>query len=1044
MKAGARVVHRQHPEYGYGTIKYEEENVLGERRLQVTFDYLDTLVELTSEQVEVVGSPEEDALAGNWGTLPTLQRRLLAALIVGENNTTSAFIKTTTRPLPHQVSVLDKILSGERFGHLCADDVGLGKTIEAGLLITSILTGPRSKRILIVCPAGVALQWQDEMEEHFSLYFAVLGIDFRGAAANQWRNHPLIIAPIDRLKQPRFEAILRDAGPFDLVVCDEAHRLNASRNRLTQELQKTKGYRLFERLVADKTIDFVSAAGAPRSPRLVFLSATPHQGDDIRFLYLLNLIRPDLFPIEGEDVSLLQSERLREAVTRTPKALARDWEGKPIFKGHTSQTLDVPWTVDETAISRLLSSYIRQSLSGSAATGRPNPLVVELVMHTFHKIAASSWRALRTTLEQRLRMLEGRQNIFTKNVGLDEEPDQEFEISSDGFEKAFFDQEAKLLREILAALHELPKDNKWERCRELLLALDGEQAGCKVLFFTQFRSTQDYLREQLLKLFAGSGVEIVNGDVPLLERRLARKRFESASRFMVSTEAGGEGVNLQRACHIMVNYDLAWNPMRMQQRIGRLDRYGQLKRVSVFNLRVPESWDTRISTRIEERLEVIQRTMGQVVAADIENYREMILGQVADKIDPTSAFKEHLHGRDISVEDVDRFLKEAIESMERWKTRVGDGLAPEVDTSKFRPTLTANQFRQSYAAALGGLDLTLQESRNSQNQFLQGVYHFPLPVEFRDPQIRAGREFYAVFDREVFQKARDEDLGSVKGQPIRVNLAGFGESFTDWLFQDATAARIGPSAFRLRAPASWAHGSGWIAVYTLRFLGASRRISAPDALSGVFVGPDGVARSVAADEVFSLCVAAQESLRFVGAPPDLASTLNVARQELRQRVGARAKHATTSMWLSPWLLIAVDAGRAVEANPNISKTYATFRQSLGGAAELIGIADALWGRLQSNPDKRLTLDDLAEVGKNMGVSINDVLGVIGLLSAPSASLIALELRSEWDDQVVAIKDFGAQLGSWWREKRISEEDWRGWARGVKVSWTAADEKGAGQ
>ncbi|MBE7536899.1 MAG: DEAD/DEAH box helicase family protein [Bdellovibrionales bacterium] len=906
MNAGTRVLHKQHPEYGFGVVRYDEDNVLGERRLQVSFDHVDALLELAPEAVVEVAHPEQAAQAGEWGKVETLRTQLLAALVIAENNATSAFIKTTTRPLPHQVSVLDKITSGERFGHLCADDVGLGKTIEAGLLITHALASQKSSKVLIVCPAGVALQWQDEMEEHFSLYFSVLGIDFKGTLPAQWRNHFLVIAPIDRLKQPHYETVLREAGPFDLIVCDEAHRLNASRNRLTESLEKTKSYRLFERLIAEKTVNFVTQAGAPRSPRMLFLSATPHQGDDVRFLYLLHLLRPDLFPIENEDLAPLSSEQLREVVTRTPKALARDWEGVPIFKGHSAHTIDVPWTVQETAISRLLSAYIRKSLSASSASGKPNALVVELVMHTFHKIAASSWRALQSTLRHRLELLAKRRSGFAAHLDADgEDTGDTVNFSDEEMEGAFFEEEIISLQGILSSLDRLDTDSKWQHCRDLLLGLDQEQANCKVLFFTQFRATQDYLYKQLLALFPGSGVEIVNGDVPLQDRRLARRRFEAASRFMISTEAGGEGVNLQRACHIMVNYDLPWNPMRVQQRIGRLDRYGQKNRVSVFNLRVPDSWDARISTRIEERLAVIQRTMGHVVSADVENYRDMILGHVADKIDPRSAFKDHLHGGDIPVEQVDRFLREAIDSMERWKKRFGEGLTPDLDSTKFATTLTPEDFKLGYSAALQTLGLPLQESRNSRNQFISDVFHFTLPVEFRDPQIRPHREFYVVFRRDVYQRVRDEDLGTVKGQPIRANLAGFGESFTDWLFQQATAARPNASAYQVRAPANWKHGSGWLAVYTLRFLGASRCLLAPDSVVPVWLPDSGPPHVLPTPDVFALCQDASESVRRSNEVPPLSGALTLARECLKARLAARPNHSSSSISLTLWSLTAV-------------------------------------------------------------------------------------------------------------------------------------------
>jgi len=904
MNIGSRVRHKEHPEYGFGIVKYDEENVLGERRLQVSFDHIDALVEVVPAALEDMSSPETDAASGRWGRKETLRRRLLAGLVVTENNHTSAFIKTTTRPLPHQVSVLDKVLSGERLGHLLADDVGLGKTIEAGLLITSVLHGGSTQRILVVCPAGVALQWQEEMEEHFSLYFSVLGLDFKGSTPAQWRNHLLVVAPIDRLKQPQYADLLRAVGPFDLVVCDEAHRLNASRNSLTQELQKTQNYRLFERLVGERTVGYVNVVGAPRSPRLVFLSATPHQGDDVRFLYLLNLLRPDLFPLEGEDVGLLKADRLRETMTRTPKTSARDWNGNSIFMGHTSETLDVQWSPEEVEVSRLLTQYITTSLAASTETGRPNPLVVTLVMHTFHKIAASSWQALAATLSLRREVLLGRVKQFRDAILTDDDEAREADVVPEEIDGAFFTQEQAALEKMLRQIAVLPVDRKWEACSALLTGLDHEHPGCKVLFFTQFRATQAYLCGRLLQLFPGSAVEIVNGDVPLQERRSARRRFEGGSRFMVSTEAGGEGVNLQKACHLMVNYDLPWNPMRLQQRIGRLDRYGQKHRVSVFNLRVPDSWDAQISTRIEERLNVIQRTMGEVVAAEIENYREMILGQVAERIDPSKAFREHLDGREVRVEDVDGYLRDAVASMKRWKERIGDALAPSMDDAKYRPSLSPAQFHASYDSALQGLGLRLQESRNSQNQFLPGVYHFTLPPEFRDSQLRAGREFYVVFDRDIYQTQRDQDLGVVRGQPIKINLAGFGESFTDWLFQRAISAEPSANAFAVRPTEEWKNGPGWIAVFCLRYLGRSRRIPTPDELLCVLIGENAAPRVIHAGEVFEMCRSAEQS-NGSGVPPSLQGAQTLARDELRKRVAARGNREASTMGLSLWALICI-------------------------------------------------------------------------------------------------------------------------------------------
>ena len=259
----------------------------------------------------------------------------------------------------------------------------------------------------------------------------------------------------------------------------------------------------------------------------------------------------------------------------------------------------------------MLTEYILKSLDFVRDSDRGTQLVVQLVMHTFHKIAASSWPALEATLQRRMDSLAGRVQKLSELLGNGKEGEDEDGEARDFVlpAKAFFENENALLKTLLGRLRALAKDSKWERCADLLRQLEAVEPGVKVLIFTQYRATQLMLKERLEAMFPGAPVEVVHGEVEAVDRRQARIRFENESRFLVSTEAGGEGVNLQKACHVMVNYDLPWNPMRLQQRIGRLDRYGQQQLVQVFNLRVPDSWDHQISTRIDARLEVIQRTM---------------------------------------------------------------------------------------------------------------------------------------------------------------------------------------------------------------------------------------------------------------------------------------------------------------------------------------------------------------------------------------------------------------------------------------------------
>ncbi|MBI4660371.1 MAG: DEAD/DEAH box helicase [Verrucomicrobia bacterium] len=910
--SNSRVIHRAHPEYGFGLVRYVEEDAFGDQRLQVAFDHLDNLVNAAATDLKPVEDPLADAAAGRWGDVAAFRRKLAVGLVLGENNLTGGFTKSAVQPLPHQAFVLDKVLSADRFGHVLADDVGLGKTVEAGLLITCLMRREPPQRIMIVCPTGLATQWQDEMDEHFGLDFSIMGENFDGKLAASWRTQALVIAPLDRLKREEYRELLTQTGGFDLVVCDEAHRLTAQRRFLTQKLEKTANYRLFEFLVQSRLIRHVENNDqTPRSPRLLLLSGTPHQGDDERFVHLLNLARPDLFKTDRKCVEQLAPAALVETLTRTPKSRAVDWDGKPLFKGHQTITLDVHWTVEETEVSRLLTEYILKSLDFARDSDRGTQLVVQLVMHTFHKIAASSWAALDRALQRRLDALDGKVSKLSELLGdLDEDedgdgPPKDFVLPA----KAFFGSERQLLDALLGRLRGLAVDSKWKQCAQLLTDLDKAETGVKELMFTQYRVTQELLRERLVGLFPGVTVEVVHGEVEMQERKQARLRFENQSRFLVSTEAGGEGVNLQRACHVMVNYDLPWNPMRLQQRIGRLDRYGQKRVVQVFNLRVPDSWDQHISTRILERLDVIRRTMALAGPGMIEDYREMILGQVAEQVDAARLFAESQAGRKVSEGEMDEWIRNAVQSVERWRGLFGAELGLSDDANRLRPTLTCEHFKSAYRFACEHHGIRLRETRNSLNQFVPEVFSFDLPAAFRDPVFRPSRTMHVVFDREVYAAVRGQDLGTVRGQPIRPLLAGFGEPFTDWVFQTAMHARQAESAFSLRAGGHWPHGPGWVLVYALRWLGKARRLSVPDSLGVCFVRDSGELMLLSASDAALLLGSVEPGTAAKPALPleMLEEARKLAQQTLRRLAGNREASARGTANASLLLVAAVIA-----------------------------------------------------------------------------------------------------------------------------------------
>jgi len=913
VPVNSRVIHRKSPELGFGLVKYIEEDALGDVRLQVAFDHLDELRVVAPGDVESVEDPLAATLAGNWGDPAAVRRKLAVALVLGENNVTGVFTKAAVQPLPHQVYLLDRVISGNRFGHVLADDVGLGKTVEAGLIITSLLRREPPQRIMVVCPAGLALQWQDELDDHFGLHFKVLGSDLDGKRVTAWQGESFVIAPIDRLKRKDYRPVLEQVGAFDLVVCDEAHRLNAGPHSFTKEITKTANYRLFEFLLESRLIRFVDKPDlTPRSPRLLLLSGTPHQGNDDRFLRLLHLARPDLFDPDGPPANRqLVRETLTEALTRTPKSRAVDWNGQKLFKGHDSLTLEVPWTPEELELSRSLTQYILRSLEGSGIDDRAFQLVIQLVMHTFHKIAASSWAALSSALERRLEALRGQPAAFEAVMVEDEDDEGDTPALTAGdAARTFFTDEVPILEGLISRLNRLVGDSKWRETDRLLRQIDEAEPGAKVLFFTQYRATQQFLRQRLLALFPGVHAELVHGDVSPEDRREARRRFETTSRFLVSTEAGGEGVNLQKACHVMVNYDLPWNPMRLQQRIGRLDRYGQKRRVQVFNLRVPESWDAKISLRIQERLAVIQRTMGE--AGLTEDYREMLLGQVAEQMDVRGLFRESMSGRDVPDAQVDSWIETARRSVERLDSLLGQSGPSAEDAARLKPTLTADDFRYAFTAAAGKHELRLSETRNSANKFVPEVFNFALPQAFRDPIFRPSRTCHVVFDREVFHQVRDEDLGRVRGQAIRPVLAGFGEPVTDWLFQSACEARAGESIAVLRAPASWVHGSGWLLVYALRWMGSARRLLAPDLVFGALCTPGGAPVAVPNSDLAQLVHAAEPITAATLAAPSAEAGVaakKLAQERLRTLLGRREASARTNAGLSLLMVIGVDVLR---------------------------------------------------------------------------------------------------------------------------------------
>ena len=815
-----RVNYPDHPEFGFGTVKLVEGSLLGDNpTCQVAFDWKPGLEPATASQLKPALSLKSyfPIREVDWGGAEELQRRLGAALAISENSRTGSFTRSFTKPLPHQAYLLDKIVSHNRFGHMIADDVGMGKTIEAGLLIaTERQRNPRA-RILVLSPAGVVLQWQDEMDEHFGLDFSIVGRDWKPDDLTSWRNNSLFLCSLDTLKQEQYRGIFSQIAPFDLIICDEAHRLTSRRSVLTGELEITQNYRFIQWLTQEQqAVEWIYRNdGSPRSPRLIMLSATPHQGDEERFARLLQLGRPDKVDLEPEiEGEFLDPADLGECITRTAKKRAVDWDGKPIFIGHESNTLNIDLTDEEKEVLSLLTRYVLEIMTFKDG-GPGDALTRALAMHTFQKIAASSWVALHAAMSNRL-------------AGKTEENDQIGGEGSLGEEFGFAGGALELaaIQQILDAISALPYNSKWEQFRELVTPGNGFRSeGERVLIFTQYRRTQEWLQKNLEK--RGERVAVIHGGLNLDERKAQREFFESEGTIMISTEAGSEGANLHRKCHLEINYDLPWNPMRLLQRIGRLDRYGQKHKVRVVNLRAPSSWDSAISERIQFRLNSVQQDMGLV--AD-EDYRTMILGEIHESISVVKVMAAAGWGE--KGETLNHAVDDAIrQTLDRQKelTRLFDetlGMPENYDKSP--AALSTDDFRMAFTWAAAGQDVALKETRTSENKFLKGVYHFTLPPAFK-VTFKASKEVYLVFDREIFAEVKGEVLGEAKGQKIRPSLGGFGDPVTDWFFRSSLQAANAHSAFATVRPDGVAADVVWWITYAARWKQATNW-AGPDAL----------------------------------------------------------------------------------------------------------------------------------------------------------------------------------------------------------------------
>jgi superfamily II DNA or RNA helicase len=531
------------------------------------------------------------------------------------------------RLLPHQAAILERALAMDSVRLAICCEVGLGKTTTAGAIVSELLLRGRLRRVLVVAPKGVQLQWVAEMSDKFGLDFTRLGPE--GVAIDTpevWRAFDLVVTSPDAVKPlrqragwdkervaayntARFAAVV--AAGWDLIVIDEAHHVAGSSADVARHQ------------LADSLCSAVA--------NVLLLTATPHSGKSDAFRRFLALVDPDYG--QGKPVT---SVSIPKIVARTVKRTAVDHDGRPLFRGRETVLETVPWGDAHThhELYEAVTDWVRDGYQEAVAKGdRAGGFLLLL----FQRLVASSTAALVATLERRRHALlhprPQRREPDQDALDLDDEEAEDLlpALRPGAGELAEVERLLALARRALGSAPD-PKTRHFLKFLQQLQRDEGDP-HVKVLVFTQFRGTQ----EMLVDLLEGVGIECtaINGGMGLHERRDAQAEFAGPARILVSTDAGGEGVNLQFA-HVVVNWDLPWSPTRLEQRIGRIDRIGQGHDVKAVNLVLEDSVEQRVVQVLDEKLAVILDELGVDKRADILEGASTLAEQlfVAAIVDP--------------------------------------------------------------------------------------------------------------------------------------------------------------------------------------------------------------------------------------------------------------------------------------------------------------------------------------------------------------------------------------------------------------------------
>jgi superfamily II DNA or RNA helicase len=612
-----------------------------------------------SDSVVKVSADQLQPLKDNSSISPAYIAYVAAAARVAasqQEDVLLAPIGSTVIPLPHQLKALNKAISKNQVRYLLADEVGLGKTIEAGLVMRELKLRGLVRRILVVAPKGLVSQWIAEMQTHFNEDFELmLPAEFGSSDENAWQQFDQVVCSMDSIKpmekrrgwdvarvaeynKKRFDDVI-SAG-WDLIVVDESHRLQGSTDQVAR-------FKLGQGL-------------ADAAPYFLLLSATPHQGKSDGFHRLMSLLDRDAFP----DEQSVTQERVMPYVIRTEKRQAIDAHGAPLFVPRKTELISVAWQAKhgiQRELYEAVTDYVRLGYN-QALEAKQN--AIGFLMILMQRLVVSSPAAIRATLQRRLDVLN-KPSLVTQVslLGEDEWDELDGQQQTDSLlnsrVKALKNekQEVQFLLDLAERCVQQGIDAKADALLEWITRLQREENDphLKVLVFTEFVPTQKMMAEFLTS--RGMSVVTLNGSLSMEERKQVQERFAQDTRILISTDAGGEGLNLQ-FCHVIINYDIPWNPMRLEQRIGRVDRIGQKHTVRALNFVFEDTVEHRVREVLEEKLNII-----------LEEFGVDKTGDVLDSSQASHLFDELYTGALQNPDEIDAEIEKALAELRGQATQ---------------------------------------------------------------------------------------------------------------------------------------------------------------------------------------------------------------------------------------------------------------------------------------------------------------------------------------------------------------------------------------